>query len=47
MHLGKDFWKILNILRFVLRIIDWIARDVNEDTPKGETGEPKGPVAGA
>lgn len=43
MHLGKDFWRILDVFRFIAKIIEFIAKDVNEDTPPGEEKDPATP----
>ncbi len=36
MHLGKDFWLIIKIIEFIIRVLkDW-SKENNEDTPNGE-----------
>lgn len=36
MHLGKDFWFILRILRIIIEILSQIGKQENEDTPDGD-----------
>lgn len=36
MHLGKDFWFILKILRLIIRVLGELGKTENEDTPDGE-----------
>jgi len=35
MLLGKDFWKVMNFLKFIISFFEAWSRDNNEDTPKG------------
>jgi len=35
MHLGKDFWFILKIIEFVIRVLKEWAKENNDDTPAG------------
>jgi len=35
MHLGKDFWLILKLFEFIIRVLrDW-SKENNDDTPSG------------
>jgi len=36
MHLGKDFWFIIKLLRIIMRILEELGKNDNEDTPEGE-----------
>ena len=36
MKLGKDFWKVLSILRFIVEFFTAWSKKNNEDTPEGE-----------
>jgi len=36
MHLGKDFWFILKILRLIIEALSTLAKSDNEDTPDGK-----------
>ncbi len=40
MRLGKDFWKILNVVRWIAKLLEVIAKDVNTDTPAGQERDP-------
>lgn len=35
MHLGKDFWFIVWLLKVIIRILEELGKDNNEDTPEG------------
>lgn len=35
MHLGKDFWFILKILRLIVEVLSNLGKTDNEDTPDG------------
>ncbi len=36
MRLGSDFWFILKIFRIIVEILSALAKEENEDTPKGQ-----------
>lgn len=36
MHLGKDFWFVLKIVEFIIRVLKEWSKNENEDTPEGE-----------
>jgi len=36
MHLGKDFWFIVWLLKVIIRIFEELGKDNNEDTEKGQ-----------
>jgi len=40
MRLGKDFWKVLDVLRWVVAIIEHVAKFINSDTPDGQEKDP-------
>ena len=35
-NLGKDFWKILSLLRFLIEAFAQWSKENNGDTPKGQ-----------
>lgn len=36
MHLGKDFWFIVWLLKIIIRIFEEMGKDNNEDTDAGQ-----------
>lgn len=36
MHLGKDFWFIVWLLKVIIEIFERIGKEKNSDTPEGE-----------
>jgi len=36
MHLGKDFWFIVKLLKIIMRILEELGKNDNEDTPEGQ-----------
>jgi len=36
MKLGKDFWKVLKFIDFILKFLTAWSKHENEDTPDGE-----------
>jgi len=36
MHLGKDFWFIVKLLQIIIRVLEELGKNGNEDTPDGE-----------
>lgn len=36
MHLGKDFWKVIRLFKFIISFFEAWSRKENEDTPDGE-----------
>lgn len=36
MHLGKDFWFIVWLLKIIIEIFERIGKENNSDTPEGE-----------
>lgn len=36
MHLGKDFWFVLKIIEFIIKVLREWSKENNEDTPTGE-----------
>lgn len=36
MHLGKDFWFIVWLLKVIIRIFEELGKDNNEDTDPGQ-----------
>ena len=36
MHLGKDFWFILKILRMIIEVLSKLGQEENDDTEKGK-----------
>lgn len=36
MHLGKDFWFIIKILKMIMRVLEEFGKTDNEDTPSGQ-----------
>lgn len=36
MHLGKDFWKIIKLIQFIINFLTAWSKENNEDTPSGE-----------
>jgi len=35
LHLGKDFWFIIEIIKIVLKILEELGKNGNGDTPEG------------
>lgn len=36
LSLGKDFWKVLNLLELIIQVIRELSKRINGDTPEGE-----------
>jgi len=36
MHLGQDFWLIIKIVEFIIRVLREWSKENNDDTPQGE-----------
>jgi len=36
MNLGKDFWFIIKLVEFIIRVLKEWAKENNDDTPEGE-----------
>lgn len=36
MHLGKDFWWIVKLIKFLIGFLEAWSKENNEDTPVGE-----------
>lgn len=36
MHLGKDFWFIVKLLKIIIAIFEQLGKDDNEDTEPGQ-----------
>jgi len=34
--LGKDFWKVLNLVELIIHVIRELSKKLNADTPEGE-----------
>ncbi len=43
MQLGKDFYKIVNLVSWIGQLLTWIGQFVNTDTPQGELKDPEPP----